>query len=161
MVVALQKVHELAATGARLARPLAPEALFLEAVQAARTLTGATYASLGLVEGNVIHWQTAAGKPLADVKGYRQPLAEGLCGWVVRHGRARRSGDVTQEPDHLCQYAEMLSELDVPIKAGETVVGVLSVESVAREAFSAVDEALLQILAGYVAVALVYGRPGL
>lgn len=145
----------LAAAGAKMAQAQDRDALLLLAAQAARQLTGASYSSIGFVEGDVIHWQSAAGKPIEEVRGYRIPVSEGLCGWVVRHGRSRRSDDVTNEPDYFQQYAEMRSELDVPIKAGEEVIGVLSCESPGIKAFTAEHEALLPVLAGYVAIAVV------
>lgn len=135
------------------------EALFLFVVRAACELTGAAYSSLGLVEGRHIHWQSAAGKPLEEVRGVRQPVDEGMCGWVVRHGQSRRSGDVTGEADYFQQYAEMRSEVDVPVKVGERVIGVLSSESPQPDAFSGDDEVLLEILASYVAIALSFGLP--
>lgn len=130
------------------------EALLLFVVRAARQLTGAAYSSVGLVEGQQIHWQAAAGKPIEEVRGYRQPVDEGLCGWVVRHGQSRRSGDVSAEADYFQQYAEMHSEVDVPIRVGERVIGVLSGESPHHDAFSSEDELALEILASYVAIAL-------
>ena len=143
----------LAAAGAEIAQAQNREARLLVAAQAARQLTGAAYSSIGFVEGEVIHWRSAAGKPIEEVRGYRMPISEGLCGWVVRNGRSRRSGDVTREPDYFQQYAEMRSELDVPIKSGEEVIGVLSCESPGIKSFTAEHEALLQVLAGYVAIA--------
>ena len=135
------------------------EAFFLFVVRAARELTGAAYSSVGLVEGRHIHWQSAAGKPVEEVRGVRQPLDEGMCGWVVRHGQSRRSGDVAGEADYFQQYAEMRSELDVPVKVGERVIGVLSSESPQPDAFSGEDELRLEILASYVAIALSFGLP--
>lgn len=139
--------------GAEAAQVRDRDAFLLLITQTARELTGATYSSLGFVDGDVIEWQMAAGKPLEEVRGYRQPLEQGLCGWVVRHGRPRRADDVTQEQEYLQQYEEMRSELDVPIKVGETVTGVLNVESPERAAFDDEDEALLQVLACFVALA--------
>jgi len=139
--------------GAEAAQVRDRDAFLLLITQTARELTGATYSSLGFVDGDVIEWQMAAGKPLEEVRGYRQPLEQGLCGWVVRHGRPRRADDVTQEQEYLQQYEEMRSELDVPIKVGEKVTGVLNVESPERAAFDDEDEALLQVLACFVALA--------
>jgi putative methionine-R-sulfoxide reductase with GAF domain len=144
----------LVTAGAEMAQAQSKDALLLVAARAARQLTGAAYSSIGFVEGEVIHWQSAAGKPIEEVKDYRMPVSEGLCGWVVRNGRGRRSDDVTKEPDYFQQYAEMRSELDVPIKAGEEVIGVLSCESPGIKAFTAEHQALLQVLAGYVAIAV-------
>jgi GAF domain-containing protein len=124
------------------------------AAQAARQLVGATYTSIGFVHGDHIRWESAAGKPIAEVQGYRQSLDHGLSAWVVRHGRSRRSPDVTREADYYCQYAEMRSELDVPIKSGHQVIGVLNAESPKVDAFSEEHEMLLQLLAGFVAIAV-------
>lgn len=151
----LGRLQIVAQIGAEVALSQDLDTLLLLVTQTARELTSATYSSLGFVDGEVIEWRMAAGKPLDEVRGYRQPLQQGLCGWVVRHGRPRRADDVTQEVEYLQQYDEMRSELDVPIKVGETVVGVLNVESPERAAFDDEDEALLQILACYVGI--VYG----
>lgn len=129
------------------------------AAQAARQLVGATYTSIGFVHGDHIRWESAAGKPIAEVRGIRQSLDHGLSAWVVRHGRSRRSPDVTREADYYCQYAEMRSELDVPIKSGHQVIGVLNAESPELNAFSEKHEMLLQIVAGYIAIAVSCSQP--
>lgn len=154
----LERLRRLSEIGAELARPRAQQKLLRTAVRAARELTGATYTSVGFVEGDVIHWRSAAGKPIDAVRGYRQPITDGLCGWVVRHGQSRHTGNVTDAPDYFEQYAEMQSELDVPIKIGDRVVGVLSAESPEADAFTAEHELLLQTLAAYVAIAVSFGQ---
>lgn len=152
------QLEHLVAIGADLASVVDHDLLFLTAVRAARDVTGALYTSLGLVEAENIHWQSAAGKPLDDVKGYKQPIDDGLCGWVVRNARSRRTGDVTTEPDYFLQYAEMRSEVDVPLMSGDQVIGVLSAESPDVDAFTQEHEILLKIIAGYVAVALTWSH---
>lgn len=154
MLEQLRRLHEI---GAEMARTHDEEALLHLAVSAAKELTGATYTSLAFVEGDRLHWQSAAGKPIEEVKGVKQPVSEGLCGWVVRHGRSRRSGDVTQEPDYYLQYAEMRSELDVPILRGDRVIGVLNGESPETGVFTVEHEALIQVLAVYVSIAVCHG----
>lgn len=150
-----KRLRQLAELGVALAALATDrEALFLRAVQEARQMAGATYSSLGLVEGEVIHWQSGDGKPIEEVRGYKQPVSEGLCGWVVRHGRSRRTGNVMGEVDYYEQYAEMQSELDVPIRVGERTIGVLNVESPLLRAFTVEHEQVMQIIAQYVAMAL-------
>ena len=148
------RLGRLAQVVAELAAASDQDALLLRTVRAARELVGATYSSIALVEGEWLHWLSAAGKPIEEVRGYKQPVSEGLCGWVVRNGRGRRSDDVLQEPDYFLQYAEMRSEVDVPIRRGELVIGVLNAESPAVKAFTVEDEAVLQTLAAFVALAL-------
>jgi putative methionine-R-sulfoxide reductase with GAF domain len=149
-----ERLTQLIAVAAALAVEDHLDGVLDRAVTAALALTPATYTSLGLVSAGVIVWQTAAGKPRADVRGYRQPLSQGFCGWVVRHGQARRVDDVTQTPGYLAQYPEIRAELDVPILSGERVAGVLSAESPEPAAFTTDDEILLQLLAAYVSLAL-------
>jgi GAF domain-containing protein len=48
----------------------------------------------------------------------------------------------------------MQSELGEPLLVGQTVIGVLNVEDPAPGAFALEDERLLQLLAGYAAMAL-------
>lgn len=150
-----KRLRQLAMLGVEMAA-LAQDrdALFLEAVREAREMTGAAYSSLGLVEGDMIHWLSADGKPLEEVRGRKQAISEGLCGWVVRHGRSRRTGNVTGEADYYEQYAEMQSELDVPIRVGQRTIGVLSVESPIARTFSVEHEHLMQVIAQFVALAL-------
>lgn len=154
-----KRLRQLAGVGIEMAA-LATEydALFLKAAQEVRVMTGAAYSSLGLVEGETIHWLAADGKPIEEVRGYRQPISEGLCGWVVRRGRSRRTGNVSGEADYYEQYAEMQSELDVPIKVGEQVLGVLSVESPIARIFTAEHEHLMEVVAQFVAIALAAGN---
>lgn len=150
-----KRLRQLAELGVMLSGLAADrDALFLEAVRQSREMTGAAYSSVGLVEGEMIHWLSGDGKPIEEVRGRRQPISEGLCGWVVRRGRPRRTGNVSGEVDYYEQYAEMLSELDVPIKVGEQTIGVLSVESPAPRAFTIEHEYLLQIVAQFMALAI-------
>ena len=149
-----ERLARLIAAAARLAGERRLDDVLDRAVVTARALTPATYTSLGLVSEDIIQWQTAAGKPRAEVRGYRQPVSQGLCGWVVRHGQPRRVDDVTQASAYLAQYPEIRAELDVPILIGGRVAGVLSAESPVPGAFTAEDQILLQLLAAYVAMAL-------
>lgn len=82
------------------------------------------------------------------------PLGQGISGLVAENGRAWRIGDVRQEPAYLMPRSGMLSELCVPLKVGDKVLGVINVESAALEAFSDADERLLTTLAGQLAIAI-------
>lgn len=150
-----KRLRQLAVVGSELAALLEDrEGMFLRAVQRAREMTGAAYSSLGLVEGEEIVWLAADGKPIEEVRGRRQPVGEGLCGWVARRGLSRRTGNVKGEADYFEQYAEMQSELDVPLKVGERVLGVLSVESPIARAFTAEHEHALEVVAQFLAIAV-------
>jgi PAS domain S-box-containing protein len=62
--------------------------------------------------------------------------------------------DVRQEKAYVAGRPGMLSELAVPMKIGENVLGVLNVESERLAAFDENDRELLEILASHVATAI-------
>jgi GAF domain-containing protein len=79
------------------------------------------------------------------------PLGIGVTGRVAQTGQPRRIGDVTQEAGYLRTFAGARSELCVPLKVGERVIGVLNAEASAPNAFGEEDERLLTIVAGLLA----------
>ena len=74
-------------------------------------------------------------------------LGEGITGWVARHGRTVRSGDVTQDPRYVKLRHNVRSELAVPLVVQGEVRGVLNVDSDRKDAFSAADQELMEALA--------------
>ncbi len=82
------------------------------------------------------------------------PLGRGVTGIVAAEGHPRRIADVTQDPAYLPFNAETRSELCVPIRVREEVIGVINVESSAPDAFTKEDEQFLTTLAGQLAIAL-------
>lgn len=62
--------------------------------------------------------------------------------------------NVTEHPDYLSVAPSIKSELAVPMKIGDQVLGVLDVESVETHAFNLQDQRLLETLASHVAVAI-------
>ncbi len=85
-------------------------------------------------------------------------LGEGICGAVALTGEPRRIPDVTLEAAYLNVVPGMLSELCVPIKDGQRVIGVVNAESKKPAAFSAADERLLVTFASQLATAIVKVR---
>lgn len=81
-------------------------------------------------------------------------LGEGVCGKVAAHGKALRVPDVRQDPDYLDIDPRTRSELCVPLKIGERVIGVINAERVEVDAFTEADERLLSTLAGQLATAI-------
>lgn len=81
------------------------------------------------------------------------PAGKGFCGWVALTGRSRRVGDVTRDP-YFMGTPKTRSELCVPLKIRDTVVGVINVESPENDAFSLADEQLLETCASQLSAAL-------
>ena len=87
----------------------------------------------------------------------RLPLAgdRGIGVAVVRGGLALNVPDTAQDPRYVPSPEEQIrSELCVPMKVGERIIGVLNVASATPNRYSLVDQQLLQTLADQAAVAL-------
>jgi diguanylate cyclase (GGDEF)-like protein len=82
------------------------------------------------------------------------PSGEGVTGQVARSGIPRRIGNVHHVESYLKVDKRTNSELCVPIKLRERVLGVVNAESTKRNAFTVDDERLLVTLAGQLATAI-------
>jgi len=78
----------------------------------------------------------------------------GLTVEVVKTGRPLIVSDTKREKAYVEVMAGICSELDVPIKIGNKVLGVLNVESKKFDAFNKKDQELLEILASHAATAI-------
>jgi signal transduction histidine kinase len=74
-------------------------------------------------------------------------VGEGITGWVARHGKPARVGDVTKDPRYVAARRGVKSELAVPMEVNGETRGVLNMDSDREDAFSADDQELLQELA--------------
>jgi PAS domain S-box-containing protein len=91
---------------------------------------------------------------------HRIPMSQGLVGWVGRQGETLLVNDVAAEP-HYRDFSGAMptgSELSLPLRVGDEIVGVLDVQSEERHAFDENDVLILETLAGQVAVALENAR---
>ncbi|GAB4580464.1 MAG: hypothetical protein Fur0022_32050 [Anaerolineales bacterium] len=82
------------------------------------------------------------------------PLNASICGTVARTGRPIRSGEVDTHPDYFDVDPHTLSELCVPLKIGDQVIGVINAESRQKNAFSEHDERLLLTIASQLGIAI-------
>lgn len=80
--------------------------------------------------------------------------AETITGTVFRTGKPVIIPDVSQVPNYYCIVPETRSELAVPIRSGDDVVGVLDLEARALSAFSEEDIRFLEAIAEQAALAL-------
>jgi signal transduction histidine kinase len=74
-------------------------------------------------------------------------IGEGVTGWVARHGKPARVGDVAQDPRYVAARRGVKSELAVPLEVNGETRGVINVDSDREDAFSADDQDLLEQLA--------------
>jgi sigma-B regulation protein RsbU (phosphoserine phosphatase) len=91
-------------------------------------------------------------------QGRSLPFGAGIIGWVAATGEHLLANDISQEPRYLPDDPRLLpdtrSELAVPLKIEDTVVGVLDVQSRSLHGFGDDDLFMLNALANQVAVAV-------
>ena len=78
----------------------------------------------------------------------------GTTGRVAKTGVAENIADVKTDPDYIEFEPRTCSELVVPIKDGDRVIGVINVENPKPGAFSAEDQQNLEALAAQAAIAI-------
>ncbi len=154
-----RRMAAVAELGERLAAILEPQAVGQEAVEGIVRAFGYDYVGLMLLDEAAGELEFAAGAGIwagLTPSGFRQKVGEGMIGWVARTGETLLANDVSQEPRYIAPYlTETRAELDVPLKYHGRLVGVLTVQSRQRNAFTPLDVAVMEALAGHVAAAIV------
>ncbi|TPW08526.1 MAG: transcriptional regulator, NifA subfamily, Fis Family, partial [Acidimicrobiaceae bacterium] len=87
-------------------------------------------------------------------RDYRIRVGEGVTGWVAEHGEPLNIPDTESDERYIAVGYQAASELAVPIRRNDRVIGVLVVDSVEPRAFSAFDQQLLSSLAFQVSTVL-------
>lgn len=100
------------------------------------------------------------GKRLVE-RGFRLRVGEqGIVGYVAHTGQVRVVEDVTEDPFYLyvAEWQETRSEMALPLRVGDEVLGVLDIQSQKVGAFHPDDIATLRIVADLLAVAVYNAR---
>jgi L-methionine (R)-S-oxide reductase len=84
----------------------------------------------------------------------RIPLDRGLCGKAARENRTILVGDVRDSTEYLSCFLETRSEIIVPVRDGERVLGEIDVDGAAVNAYDASDDRFLGEVARRLAPAL-------
>ncbi len=118
---------------------------------------------IALIEGEELLFKAGAGA-VWESPEFQPPRVEvgrqGITGWVARSGEPLLVNDLSQESRYysIPEAGEMQSELAVPLKTKERVIGVLHVQSDRLYAFDHSDLAVLQALAHQAAIAIENAR---
>ena len=130
------------------------EDIYSLTLNAIKGTLGFEYANILLSDGKYLRVVAQIGYP--ESLGKKLPL-EGDKGITVRAAKTKRPVlilDVTKEPAYVKLLPKIRSELAVPIKIRNKVLGVLNIESRRLNAFDKQDLELLEILAAHAAVAI-------
>ena len=123
------------------------EMMLEEALELLRGDSGAIY----LAEGGVLRVQAARGLSADAVSDLEMPIGHGVVGHVAKSGEALLVPDVSKEPRYEVLTEGIQSEVAAPMAGGESVIGVINVESRKLGAFKPSDKELLMTLAAHAA----------
>lgn len=127
---------------------LEPQEALQLIVREAVQMTNASSGSVALINPTTdfLEIHAAENLPATAVK-LKLRVGEGVTGWVARHGKPVRVGNVMHDPRYIVVRRGVKSELAVPLDVNGQTRGVINVDSDRAEAFSAEDQELLQELA--------------
>ncbi len=157
------------ATGAEIARVastlLDPDRLLPQVVNLIQERFGFYYAGLFLVDAEnryaVLQQGTGEAGRIMKERGHRLEVGgQSMVGWVCAHKRARIALDVGKDAVRFANpfLPETRSEMALPLRVGDRVIGVLDVQSTQMAAFDEGDITALQGMADQIAVALENAR---
>lgn len=84
----------------------------------------------------------------------RLKLGQGITGYVAQTGKPYIAGDVAKNHHYHIFDKKTKSEIAVPLKIGDKVIGVINIESYKKDAFNEQDQKLLCLIANQAAVAI-------
>ncbi|HSL91307.1 MAG TPA: GAF domain-containing protein [Candidatus Limnocylindrales bacterium] len=130
--------------------------LFQLIVDRATELMGASSGSVILIdkESGVLRIEAERGLGKSVKEAMRLPVGRGITGWVASEGKPVLVPDVHKDPRYVEANPKVQSEMAVPIKWGNDVVGVLNLDHYEPEAFAEEDLELLSAFGNAAAVAL-------
>ncbi len=154
----LQAVTEVAKIATMLRDP---DQLIAQAVNLIQTRFGFYYVGLFLLDAEsrfaVLQQGTdEAGRLMKDAGHRLEVGGQSMVGWVCAHKAPRIALDVGQEPVRFINplLPDTHSEMALPLRVGDRVLGALDVQSTQKAAFDEDDIATLQGMADQIAVAL-------
>jgi GAF domain-containing protein/HAMP domain-containing protein len=156
-----EEFRVISEVGRRITSILAVDELLEQMTRLVQESFGYYLVEIGMIEKDELVFQTRAARDgESEFEVFRLKVdAQSITGWVAARGKSLMVPDVSQEPRYVqVTETETRSELAVPIKAKETVLGVINVESDRVDAFRESDVAVLQSLANQAAIAIENAR---
>jgi signal transduction histidine kinase len=158
----LDVVHEV---GLQLQRRRSPGALAQEVIQILENTLGYDNLAILLVDRSARQLKPFALSEKAYgrdfglayeeyIESHDLRLGVGVPGWVAHHGRALLLGDVHRQVRLEGLQTEMRSTVFVPIRVEGVVIGTIGAESRLVDAFTPLDQQLLETVAGQIAIAI-------
>ena len=161
----IDKIHVIHRAGQRLQELLTPESLAQEIISVLEDIVTYEFGAVLLIEhgsGRLVPFalsEQGRGRTFVDLdKAYVESksvrVGRGITGWVAMYGQCVRVGDVRRDPRYLAVRTNIRSELCVPLKVHDAIIGVLNVETTALDAYSSIDQIVLETVASQIAIAI-------
>jgi K+-sensing histidine kinase KdpD len=147
------KLAKLNLLGQYLTASRSEEEVLEMAMLISRDVLGYDHAILRLLEGETLLSKKWIGFP-REAADLAIRVGEGITGEAARSGETIIVDDTTADPRFLSGVENCRSELCVPMRYNDRVIGVINVESDEQAFFSAVDARLLETLASQIAAAM-------
>ena len=146
-----------------------PEMLAQIVIDVLEKILGYDYAAVILVDEDgegmtpfALSLQGQGGEFFEEDKTYLQKknlrVGKGITGWVALHGESIRLGNTRQDPRYLAVRTDIQSELCVPLRMGDKIIGVVNVETVHPNAYSESDQYVLETIAAQISIAIQNAR---
>ncbi len=165
----LQRKNSELAIASQIARSIAqqqdPLQLIDNTLNTIRAQFGFYHAGLFLIDSNrefaVLKAATGdAGGEMVNQNHKLRIGAQGIVGFVAEQGVARIAADVGQDSIHFQNplLPDTHSEMALPLRLGERIIGVLDVQSEKTSAFSQQDVNIIQTIADQLAISIDHAR---
>jgi len=153
----------------RLQQILTPEILVDELIRLLKKIIDYDHGAVLLVDepsGKLIPFAVSdQGKWFTSIQEYKEYVAvrelglgNGITGWVAQHGQSICQGDVRNDSRYVSTSEDARSELCVPLRVGDQVIGVVNVESARIYAYTESDQRLLETVAAQIAISIQNAR---
>ena len=105
------------------------------------------YSWIGIyfVEGNELILGPWRGKQVTEHT--KIPIGKGICGSAAKSGKTEIIPDVNADSRYLSCFVSTKSEIVVPIKKDEKILGEIDIDSDIKDAFSQIDKDFLEKIA--------------
>ena len=90
-------------------------------------------------------------KGTAATQHTRIPVGEGICGAAAKSGTTEIVPDVSKDPRYIACFLDTKSEIVVPIKKSDKIIGEIDIDSDRISAFSEQDAKFLENVAALIA----------
>ena len=104
-----------------------------------------SWVGIYILQGSMLHLGPWAGPNATEHT--KIPLGEGICGSAVKTGKTEVISDVQSDKRYLSCFLSTKSEIVVPIKYNQKIIGEIDIDSDQLDAFTKDDELFLETIA--------------